>query len=83
MGKDGNKISISSTCTSQLRSGLCLLQTRNGAYKGKTTLRKVVLSEPTRNIEDGAFKGCEQLSICQIKKKNPPNPLPGKHWPTV
>ena len=34
----------------------------NRAYKGKTTLRKVVLSEKTRNIEDGAFKGCNNLA---------------------
>lgn len=48
----------------------------NGMAKGKTTLKKVILSEKTKNIEDAAFKGCDQLSVCQIKKKTPPNLLP-------
>lgn len=48
----------------------------NGVAKGKPTLKKVILSEKTKNIEDAAFKGCEQLSVCQIKKKTPPNLLP-------
>ncbi|WP_071145025.1 leucine-rich repeat domain-containing protein [Bacteroides ihuae] len=47
-----------------------------GTYKGKQTLIKVILSEKIRNIEDAAFKGCENLRICQIKKKTPPNLLP-------
>lgn len=48
----------------------------NGQAKGKSTLKKVVLSEKTKNIEDAAFKGCENLEICQIKKKTAPNLLP-------
>lgn len=48
----------------------------NGVSKGKQTLKKVILSEKTKNIEDAAFKGCENLNICQIKKKTPPNLLP-------
>lgn len=48
----------------------------NGVAKGKPTLKKVILSEKTKNIEDAAFKGCENLSVCQIKKKTPPNLLP-------
>lgn len=51
-------------------------QMENGVAKGKPTLKKVILSEKTKNIEDAAFKGCEQLSVCQIKKKTPPNLLP-------
>lgn len=47
----------------------------NGVAKGKPTLKKIVLSEKTKNIEDAAFKGCENLNICQIKKKTPPNLL--------
>ena len=39
-------------------------------------MRKVILSEKTKNIEDAAFKGCDNLAICQIKKKTPPNLLP-------
>lgn len=43
------------------------------ALKGKQTLRKIVLSEKIKNIEDEAFKGCTSLSICQIQKKKAPN----------
>lgn len=48
----------------------------DGAVKGKQTLEKVILSEKTRNIEDAAFKGCVNLRICQIRKKEAPNLLP-------
>lgn len=48
----------------------------NGVTKGKASLEKIILSEKTKNIEDGAFKGCENLRICQIRKKTPPNLLP-------
>lgn len=48
----------------------------NGQAKGKLSLRKIVLSEKIKNIEDAAFKGCNNLAICQIKKKTPPNLLP-------
>ncbi len=48
----------------------------DGATKGKPTLEKVILSEKTRNIEDAAFKGCDNLRICQIRKKTAPNLLP-------
>lgn len=48
----------------------------DGAVKGKQTLEKVILSEKTRNIEDAAFKGCRNLRICQIRKKEAPNLLP-------
>lgn len=51
-------------------------QMENGIAKGKLTLEKIILSEKTKNIEDAAFKGCENLKICQIKKKTPPNLLP-------
>ena len=43
---------------------------------GKTSLREVVLSEKINNIEDMAFKGCDNLHICRINKKTPPNLLP-------
>lgn len=48
----------------------------NGLPIGKETLKKIVLSEKTKNIEDAAFKGCKNLKICQIRKKTPPNLLP-------
>ena len=48
----------------------------NGTAKGKSTLKKIILSEKIKNIEDAAFMGCENLNICQIKKKTPPNLLP-------
>ena len=47
-----------------------------GVTKGKATLEKVILSEKTKNMEDAAFKGCENLKICQIRKKTAPNLLP-------
>ena len=48
----------------------------DGVTKGKKTLEKIILSEKTKNIEDAAFKGCENLRICQIRKKTAPNLLP-------
>lgn len=48
----------------------------NGQAIGKMSLKEVVLSDKTKNIEDAAFKGCANLKICQIKKKTPPNLLP-------
>ena len=48
----------------------------NGVTKGKQTLEKVILSEKIKNIEDAAFKGCDNLKICQIRKKTAPNLLP-------
>lgn len=36
----------------------------NGIEYGKESLRKVILSEKTRNIEEAAFKGCINLKIC-------------------
>lgn len=48
----------------------------DGVTKGKKTLEKVVLSEKIKNIEDAAFKGCENLKVCQLRKKTPPNLLP-------
>ncbi len=47
-----------------------------GQAQGKLSLRKVILSEKIKNIEDAAFKGCSNLKVCQIKKKTPPNLLP-------
>lgn len=47
----------------------------NEKLVGKQTLTKVILSEKTRNIESGAFMGCENLKICQVKKKTPPELL--------
>ena len=76
MGKDGTYPDKFYVYPPNCVPAYAFCKQENGAYKGKTTLRKVVLSEKTRNIEDAAFKGCEQLSICQIKKKTPPNLLP-------
>ena len=45
-------------------------------FAGKTSLTEVILSDKTKNIEDGAFKGCTNLKICRIRKKTPPNLLP-------
>lgn len=51
-------------------------QLPDGTFAGKPSLTQVILSDKTRNIEDGAFKGCTNLKVCQIRKKTPPNLLP-------
>ncbi|MCD8029874.1 MAG: leucine-rich repeat domain-containing protein [Bacteroides sp.] len=48
----------------------------NGEVKGKSSLKHVILSEKIKNIEDAAFKGCENLKVCQLRRKTPPNLLP-------
>lgn len=48
----------------------------DGTFSGKSSLKRVILSDKTKNIEDAAFKGCHNLKICQIRKKTPPNLLP-------
>ncbi len=48
-------------------------QINDSTYQGKETLQQVILSDKTKNIEDGAFKGCTHLKICQIRKKKAPN----------
>lgn len=48
----------------------------NGVAKGKTTLKEIILSDKIKNIEDAAFKGCNNLTICRINRKTPPNLLP-------
>lgn len=48
----------------------------DSTYVGKSSLQHVILSEKIKNIEDGAFKGCSQLKICEIRKKSAPNLLP-------
>jgi hypothetical protein len=47
----------------------------NGVPRGKPTLKKVILSEKIKNIEDGAFLGCNNLHSCRINKKTAPNLL--------
>ena len=51
-------------------------QLGDSTFAGKTSLTQVILSDKTKNIEDGAFKGCTNLKICRIRKKTPPNLLP-------
>ena len=46
------------------------------AFKDKKTLKQVILSPNLKNIEDCAFMGCDNLRICQIKKKKSVNLLP-------
>lgn len=48
-------------------------QTNDSTFTGKTSLTRVILSDKTKNIEDAAFKGCDNLKICQIRKKTAPN----------
>ena len=51
-------------------------QINDSTWKGKTTLRRIILSDKTKNIEDGAFKGCTNLKICQIRRKKAPTLFP-------
>ncbi|MCD8262021.1 MAG: leucine-rich repeat domain-containing protein, partial [Bacteroides sp.] len=46
------------------------------AFRDKENLKHIVLSPSIKNIEDGAFIGCKNLRICEIKKKKAPNLLP-------
>lgn len=48
-------------------------QSKDSAFVGKESLTRVILSDKTKNIEDAAFKGCNNLKICQIRKKTAPN----------
>ena len=48
-------------------------QTNDSTFTGKSTLRKIILSEKIKNIEDAAFKGCTNLQVCQLRKKTAPN----------
>lgn len=50
-------------------------QEDDGTFTGKETLTRIILSDKTKNIENAAFKGCKNLKICQIRKKNAPNLL--------
>ncbi|MDR3119231.1 MAG: leucine-rich repeat domain-containing protein [Mediterranea sp.] len=40
---------------------------------GKQTLKTIILSEKIKNIEEGAFLGCNSLQSCRINKKTAPN----------
>ena len=42
-------------------------------FIGKESLTRAILSDKTKNIEDAAFKNCNNLKICQIRKKTAPN----------
>lgn len=57
-------------------------QLSDSTFIGKTSLTQVILSDKTKNIEDGAFKGCTNLKICRIRKKLPRTCCP-KPWPTA
>lgn len=48
----------------------------NGAFTGKESLTRVILSDKTKDIKEAAFKSCDHLKICQIRKKTAPNLMP-------
>lgn len=50
-------------------------QGKDSTFIGKETLTRIILSDKTKNIEDAAFKGCQNLKICQIRKRTAPNLL--------
>ncbi len=51
-------------------------KTEDSTFVGQHTLAHVILPNKTKSIEDAAFKGCTQLKICQIRKKNAPDLMP-------
>ena len=48
----------------------------NGNVIGKSSLKRVIMGDKIKNIEDAAFMGCNNLAICEINRKTPPNLLP-------
>ena len=46
------------------------------AYTAKETLRRVILPDGLRAIGEAAFKGCNQLGICQIRDLHAPQLAP-------
>ncbi|AVM51562.1 leucine rich repeat (LRR) protein [Bacteroides zoogleoformans] len=48
----------------------------DSTFIGKESLTSIILSDKIKNIEDAAFKGCNNLKICQMRKKTAPNLLP-------
>lgn len=45
-------------------------QTNDSTFTGKSTLRKIILSEKIKNIEDAAFKGVYESASMPITKKD-------------
>lgn len=50
-------------------------EVNDSTFEGKTSLQTIVLSDKIRNIEDAAFKGCNNLRACQINRAQAPNLL--------
>ncbi len=47
----------------------------NGQLIENLSLKEIILSDKTKSIEDAAFKGCTNLTVCRINKKTPPTLL--------
>lgn len=47
-----------------------------GTFTGKETLTRVILSDKTKDIKEAAFKNCDRLKICQIRRRIPPDLVP-------
>ena len=47
-------------------------QENDSTFRGKGTLRRVILPPGLKEIGKAAFKGCENLIICQIRSKKAP-----------
>ena len=76
VGKDGTHPSKTYVYMPNFIPAYAFCRMENDQAIGKMSLKKVILSDKTKNIEDAAFKGCANLKICQIRKKTPPNLLP-------
>ncbi len=75
VGKDGTYPEKTYVYMPNFIPAYAFCRMENGQPKGKSSLKKIILSDKTKSIEDAAFKGCENLKICQLRKKTAPNLL--------
>lgn len=48
-------------------------ENNNSTFHGKESLRRVILPPGLKTIDYGAFKGCKNLAICQIRSRKAPH----------
>lgn len=51
----------------------CYPSSGDSVGQGRPALSHVILPKSTKCIEEAAFKGCDNLTICQIRRDTPPN----------
>lgn len=52
-------------------------QVNDTTFQGMPALSHVILSEYTKCIEENAFRGCNRLTVCEIRRKEAPQLQPG------